>query len=141
MSDQTERTKKIERLNSLSKQHSDELNKYTYFILAVTGTAIAYALKALEEKQPSYSLIFICISICLWAISFGFGIRGLNKFREYLVLNTKCLLADLSAQDMVQKLDPLNRQIGFSNSCQFIFLITGSLCYMLFHATELLSKL
>ena len=138
---QTDASKKAERVNALSKQHSDELSKYTYFVLAVAGAAIAYALKALEGKQPSYSLIFIAISIVLWAISFGFGIRNLHSVRQHMSVNANCILNDFTSHQMLEALDPWERRAATASNRQFAFLIVGCLSYMAFHIVEILATL
>lgn len=142
MSEQiAEAAKRTERLNTLSRQHSDELSKYTYFLLATAGAAIAYALKTIESKPPSYPLLLAALSILLWTISFGFGVRNLHCFRQHIATNTNCILNDATGCQMLEALDPWERRAATASSWQFISLVCGSLTYMAFHIAEALAKL
>jgi hypothetical protein len=130
MPENNEVVKKAEKLNSLSRQHADELSKYTYFLLAVSGAAIAYALDKVGDKPVGYSLLFLAISVLLWAVSFGFGIRNLNLYRQHLSVNAHCILRDFSGQEMLETLKPYERSADFASKCQFSFLLGGSLSYL-----------
>jgi hypothetical protein len=126
-----------EKLNNLSKQQAEELSKYTYFILAVAGAAIAYALKSIEGKPPSYALFFAAASILCWALSFGFGVRNLNSFRQHLSINANCILNRFTAEEMLTALAPCERQASSESTFQFGFLVLGALFYLVFHLVEI----
>lgn len=42
---------------------------------------------------------------------------------------------------MLKKINPLNDEIGLSNSYQYIFLMLGGLAYMIFNIIEIFLKL
>lgn len=67
-----------EEINELYKSHSDGQRKYTYFLLAVSASVVAFAMQKTEGLKLTYSLIPLGMSIILFGISFYFGARSLN---------------------------------------------------------------
>lgn len=64
----------IERINQLSRQNSDELNKYTHFLLAIAGATIVYTIEKLAGNSFNLQTSFIILSVIFWTISFARGI-------------------------------------------------------------------
>ena len=64
-------------LLELHKQHRVGQDKYTYFLLAVTASAIAFAVQKTDESIISWSLFPLGLAVVLWGISFYFGCKNL----------------------------------------------------------------
>ena len=121
----------IERINQLSRQNSDELNKYTHFLLAIAGAAIVYTTEKLAGNSFNLQTTFIILSVIFWAISFALGIWHLNIHRNHLVLNAECLLHDLSGDQMLNKLNPLAEKARNISNFQLVFIFLGGLSYFI----------
>lgn len=59
------------------RQHKSAQDKLTYFLLAVTASAIAFAVQKSEGINISTSMIPLGLSGISWALSFFYGIRKL----------------------------------------------------------------
>ena len=69
------------------RQHRNAQEKFIYFLLAITGSAIAYALNRAENQPLSIFLIPWGVAILLWGLSFFFGIRHIAYLTSNLYAN------------------------------------------------------
>lgn len=70
-------------------QFNSGQNQYTYFILAIDASGIAFALNKIDEKVFAWSLVMFAIAILCWAISFFSGLRFQQLKNEYYLLEFK----------------------------------------------------
>jgi hypothetical protein len=75
----------------LHKQHSEGQDKYTYFLLAVTASAVAFSVRKTETAVITWSLIPMALAIIAWGISFYCGFRNLSWVQTAVSANY-CLL-------------------------------------------------
>jgi hypothetical protein len=61
----------------LHRQHREGQDKYTYFLLAVTASAVAFSVQKTEAAVITWSLIPMALAIISWGISFYFGCKNL----------------------------------------------------------------
>ena len=64
-------------LLNLHSRHTESYNKYTYFLLAVTASAVAFAIQKTDNSPFSWSLLPLGISVVLWGASFACGTKNL----------------------------------------------------------------
>jgi hypothetical protein len=64
-------------LMEIHRQHSTGQDKYTYFLLAVTASAVAFAVQKTSGLKITYSLFPLAFAVLLWGVSFFFGCKNL----------------------------------------------------------------
>ena len=74
-------------LLELHKRHDDAHNKYTYFLLAVTASAVAFAVQKTSGLALSYSMIPLGLAVISWGISFYCGTKNLVTVHTALGAN------------------------------------------------------
>jgi hypothetical protein len=72
-------------------QHRAGQDKYTYFLLAVTASAIAFAVQKTDEITLSYSLIPVGLAVLSWGGSFYCGCKNLIWVQTALMANYSLL--------------------------------------------------
>lgn len=70
-------------------QFNSGQNQYTYFIMAIDASGIAFAISRIDEKVFSCPLVLFSLSVICWAISFFAGIRFQQLKNENLLLEYK----------------------------------------------------
>jgi hypothetical protein len=78
-------------LLELYKQHQTGEDKYTYFLLAAAGAAIAFAVQKTEGLRLSWWLLPVAAATVSWALSFFFGCRRLVWVQTALYANYSLL--------------------------------------------------
>lgn len=63
---------------NLHKAHTDAQDKYTYFLLAASGAAIAFAVQKTEGMPLSWWLAPVALATAAWAASFYCGCKNLS---------------------------------------------------------------
>ena len=63
-----------EALLEMIRQHRTGQDKYSYFLLAVTASAVAFAVQKTDGLGITYSLIPLGAAVLLWGLSFYFGL-------------------------------------------------------------------
>lgn len=63
---------------NLHKAHTDAQDKYTYFLLAAAGAAIAFAVQKTEGMSLSWWLTPVALATAAWAGSFFCGCKNLS---------------------------------------------------------------
>jgi hypothetical protein len=64
-------------LLEIHRQHRTGQDKYTYFLLAVTASAVAFAIQKTDDVIITYSLLPLGVAIIFWGFSFYFGVKSL----------------------------------------------------------------
>lgn len=64
-------------LLELHKRHDDAHNKYTYFLLAVTASAVAFAIQKTQGLLLSWSMVPLGLAVVAWGFSFFCGTKNL----------------------------------------------------------------
>lgn len=71
-----------ESLIEIHRQHRTGQDKYTYFLLAVTASAVAFAVQKTDGLKITYSLILLGATVLLWGGSFYCGVKNLKIQRS-----------------------------------------------------------
>ena len=79
-------------------QFNSGQNQYTYFIMAVVASGIAFALNKIDEKVFAWPLILFSQAIICWTISFFSGIRFQQLKNENLLIEYKNM--DIKENDL-----------------------------------------
>lgn len=123
-------------------------DKYTYFLLAAAGAAIAFAVTQSQAATLTLSKIPLGLAILSWAFSFYAGCRQLNEVTSILQQNYDLLRVQEGLHpdfpnhpSVVATIEDFVREnvakTGRWGARQFRFLITGAVFYILWHVTEM----
>lgn len=127
-------------------------DKYTYFLLAVSASAIALSVQITKNDIFSINLIPLGIAVLFWALSFYFGCRYIQYMQSYLFSNYDYLkiqdalhpdvgnhpMAINAASEGIMIAMKQNAETSSSLSrWQFRFLILGGLFYIIWHLIEM----
>jgi hypothetical protein len=141
-----------EQQNEVYRQHRNAQDKYTYFLLAVTGAAVALALRETENARLALSQIPLGGAVLCWGLSFFFGCRHLTWLASTLHTNF-VLLKVQDGQHEMTGTNPERMEIAIEESrkaiekqsarssryanLQFKLLIMGALLYIGWHVWEM----
>lgn len=141
-----------ETLHEVYRQHRTVEDKYTYFLLAAAGAAIALAVNQTSGSGIAWSQIPLALGVLSWSLSFFFGCRHLAYVSSILHANYSLLQVQLGEHPEVG-LSPERQQAAAagirsameSNSKrahgharrQFSFLVVGAAMYVIWHVIEM----
>jgi hypothetical protein len=125
-------------LNNLSQRLAEELSKYTQFLLAIAGAAIAYALEQAEGAVISWDSLLLIVALLLWCGSFYFGIRHLRLFRSHMIENAKAIMLEETFNEMTKRLEPWVEKMESSSNLQYSLFIYGVVFYIGWYFIEAL---
>ncbi|SFJ53841.1 hypothetical protein [Bradyrhizobium sp. cf659] len=123
-------------------------DKYTYFLLAAAGAAIAFAVTQSQTATLSWSKLPLALAVLSWAFSFYAGCRQLRDVANVMSANYDMLRVQEGIhpqypnhpqvleiiEEAVRKLADKTGRWGV---WQFRFLILGAVFYVLWHVTEM----
>jgi hypothetical protein len=141
-----------EQQNEVYRQFRNAQDKYTYLLLAVTGAAVALALRETENAALAPSQIPLGSAVLCWGLSFFFGCRHLVWMASSLYSNFVLLTVEAGQHPMTGT-HPEMMEIGIEESrkiiekqssraslyayLQFTLLITGAVLYIGWHVWEM----
>lgn len=122
------------------KAHIASQEKYSYFLLAAAGAAIAFCLQKIENLSPSWWISPVLIALLCWTISFIFGCKNIVYHQS--ILRTEIYIGRIketseselsndqkrqSISNHVKKMDEKLEEYAFYTKWQFLFLIAGGI--------------
>ena len=142
-------------LLQLHRQHQTSQDKYTYFLLAITASAIAFAIQKSDTLSITYSLIPLGLAVLLWGFSFYFGIKNLLGVQSAIYANfnllqlkkgihtdqpdhPQMLEAALRGVESAIKINIENAQ--FYGVRQFRLIISGGVFFLVWHILEMILR-
>jgi len=141
-----------EALYEVYRQHRVAEDKYTYFLLAAAGAAIALAVNQTSSSGIALSQIPLAVAVFSWALSFFFGCRRLSYISSILYANFSLLQVE-GGEDPVVGLSPQRQQAAADGirsaveanlkrvqrhaRMQFSFLLIGAVMYVAWHVIEM----
>jgi hypothetical protein len=126
--------------------------RYTYFLLAAAGAAIALAVNQTQNRPLSWSQVPLAAAVLSWALSFFFGCRHLGYVASTLFANFELLRVESGRHSQVGEHPQMMaaasdgiRQAIQSNSehanrlghWQFRCLVAGGALYVAWHVLEM----
>lgn len=142
----------LEKKQLLFKELLDSRGKYTYFLLAVSASAIAFCAQITSERIFSYSLIPLGIAVLCWGTSFFYGCRFLQSSHNALVANMNyidiCVGNHLeigndpakikeAKSESDKKLERRAMQARKFLKYQFWFIVSGGAGFLIWHLIEM----
>lgn len=135
------------------KAHIASQEKYSYFLLAAAGAAIAFSLKKTESLSISWWMLPIAIALLCWMLSFFFGCKNIVWYQA--VLRTEIYIARThetpeaefsndqkrkSVSNLVAAMDTKLEKYAFYSKWQFIFLIAGAVALSFSYLIDLVRR-
>jgi len=144
-----------EDLREAKRRHREEQHKYTYFLLAVSAAAIAFAIKSTTGMKLSWSMSAVGAAVVFWGLSFWFGCR--NRLWATMTLYSSIGLIELengthpeqpqNPDDTAEAIEIVNtaeqsnaNKAGRYGRWQLRMLVAGGIAYCLWHILELIKN-
>ena len=127
-------------------------DKYTYFLLAVSASAIALSVQITKDDIFSINLIPLGLAVIFWALSFYFGCRYIQYIQSYLFANYAYLnikdgvhpkvgnnpmAIDIASEGTMIAMEKNAESASSFGKWQFRFLILGGSFYIIWHLLEM----
>ena len=123
-------------------------DKYTYFLLAAAGAAIAFAVTQSATATLSWSKLALGLAVLSWAMSFYAGCRQIVDVTNVMRANYDLLRVEegLHPQfpnhpQVVEVLTEATQEMadktGRWGAWQFRLLVLGAIAYVLWHVLEM----
>lgn len=134
------------------KQHSATSDKYTYFLLAAVGAAIALTVNQTQGAKLSLSQIPLGIAVLFWGLSFYLGCHHISLVKATLHSNGVLLRVQdgedpmagrniqaigIASEVMREIIDKQSTGAGRAAAWQFRCLVLGGLAYLVWHILEM----
>ena len=142
-------------LLELHKRHQIGQEKYTYFLLAVTASAVTFAIQKTDGLIITLSLLPLGGAVLLWGLSFYFGIKNLLFVQTALGANYSLLQLDkgvhadqpdhpqvceVAIRGIKSAIESSVKKAQFYGIWQFRLLITGAALFVLWHILEMILR-
>lgn len=136
-------------------QHRAVQDKYTYFLLAVTASAIAFSVQKTDSLLISWSLLPIGLAVMFWCGSFYCGCKHLTWVQMTLSANLTLFqlnernhpnqprgleLTEAAKKGTREAMDKnASRAMNYA-IWQYRFMITGAILFLIWHILEMLVR-
>lgn len=135
-------------LNKSLRTHDE---RYDYFLLAVAGASIAFALNQTKGLALAWSQIPLGIAGACWAASFFTGCLRLKRVRHAMLINARMIDMQGKVQSIqggpeyvrqiaTEAFDKKDNAAVAFGMWQFTLLVTGALFYIAWHIIEMYLK-
>jgi hypothetical protein len=132
-------------------QYRKDQDKYSYFLLAAAGSALAFAVQKTAGLTLRWNMIVLAAAALAWILSFYFGCRRLLTSQESLRVNYsyfqmgeqiermfKLLPEYKEARDKIlEEVQGLNNEAARYSSRQFQWLIVGAVLFIIWHVWDM----
>jgi hypothetical protein len=134
------------------RQHRTSQDKYIYFMLAASASAIAYALNRAQDRSLSLILIPWGVALLLWGFSFYFGCMHLVYVNSTLFANIQLIrvqkgihpgagtdpqVIEAASDGIRSAMESNSNKANRLGHLQFWFFILGVLTYIAWQVSEM----
>ena len=127
-------------------------NKYTYFLLAAAGAAMALSVNQTQGVALAWSQVSLGAGVLSWGLSFFFGLRHLGYVTSTLYANAELLRVEsgqhpefgsnpqmmaAANQGIREAIKSKSDRAVRTGHLQFGFMIAGAVLYFLWHVLEM----
>lgn len=142
----------MENLRELYKQSRSTQDKFTYFLLAVSASAIAFSVQQVSDRTFGYSLIPLGVALLLWGISFYCGCLNIKYVCSNIYANFELVKIEAGQSDQVPNhpqyreaategiksaVESNSNKINRYANLQFKILILGAIFYIVWQFVEM----
>jgi hypothetical protein len=137
-------------------KHSREVqDKFTYFLLAVAASAIAFSIEKISDKPLTISLGLLGVAILFWGISFYFGCMNIKYVASTIYANYGLVLTQngknkeipneaeyiqAATEGIKLAMENNANKAGKYSTWQFKMLIWGASAYILWQVIEIIIR-
>lgn len=136
----------------LHNQLSVSQGKYTYFLLAIAASAIAFSTQITKDSVFSFSLIPLGLALLCWGLSFYCGCQNIRYSNSNIIANIELLRVEAGehpdAQTHPQLMQAASEGIRIAfesntdrlcsyNNWQFRFILIGALSFIFWRLIEM----
>jgi len=127
-------------------------DKYTYFLLAISASAIALSVQITKNDVFSMSLIPLGLAVLFWALSFYFGCQYIKYMQSFLSSNyaylniqdgvhpkvgSNPMAINAASEGTMIAMEKNSESASFFSKWQFRLLILGGSSYIIWHLLEM----
>ena len=127
-------------------------NKYTYFLLAAAGAAIALTVNQTQGAAMTWYQIPLAVGVLSWALSFFFGCRHVAYVNSALYANAVLFqvqsgqhpevgahpqMMAAASEGIRQAIESNSERANRLGHLQFRLLIAGAVLYVVWHVLEM----
>jgi hypothetical protein len=142
-------------LIEIHRQHCTGQNKYTYFLLAVTASAIAFSVQKTSGLKLTWSMLPLGLAVLLWGVSFFFGCKNLLWVQTSIYANYSLLqlqkgvhpeqpdhaqLLEAAISGVRSALESNIKNAQFYAQWEFRLLIAGAVFFLAWHIVEMIIR-
>jgi hypothetical protein len=139
-------------IREVYKALGDAQNRYTYFLLAAAGAAIAFAVNQTHSALMNWWQAPLAVAVLFWGMSFFLGCRHVAYGNSAKYENLELLIVHSGQHPEVgthpQKMaiaigvitEAMKKDSAAANKCgqgQFRYLVAGPIFYILWHVIEM----
>ena len=140
------------RISEMYAQRKEARSKYTYFLMAAAGAAIAFAMKNTETAAIHWSQIPLAVALLYWGLSFWYGLQCLDRTDSHAGANMDLLRVipvqvGIQYKEQWQYLTALddnmrqfNREILDRSKQQLVAFSRGAVAFVLWHIGEMIVR-
>ncbi len=137
----SDRERDRDNLETLVERLTKVQEKYTYFILAVCISSIAYTVELTKSTKPTVSMIPLAFAVFFWVMSFICGCWYILNIMSVTRANILILKDDPDQAAYGHHMNRKYQRKGVINfNWQFRFLILGVLCFIFWRALILFGQ-
>jgi hypothetical protein len=138
----------------LAKQLGEAQSRYTYFLLAVAASAIAFAVQKTTGRPLEWRMVPLGFAVLSWAGSFFAGCRNRDYFSTTLYANLALLqlqdgthpnlpnhpeLILVACEGVREAAEANSSAANFWGKLQFRLLVLGAVLFLAWHIIEMTS--
>jgi hypothetical protein len=140
---------------TVSKEHRAAQDKYTYFLLAAVGAAVAFALSQTRDSALVLSHALLGVALAFWALSFICGCRQLQYVQSNLYANGELLSIKsglhpevpahpdyirAASEGIRDAMMGNARRAAWSSGWQFRSFVAGAMLYITWHILQMFAR-
>ena len=130
-------------------------DKYTYFLLAVAGAGIGFAVNQTQGLPINWSQVPLGLSVLCWAVSFFYGCKHIKYINSTLYSNFTLLFVEkgrdpvlgdnpnriaIASNAIREGMASNSDKIGKFSIRQFQYLVLGAVLFIIWHIFEMVLR-
>ena len=133
---------------AVARAHRDLYTRYAFYLLAVVGAAVGFALNQTQGAVLAWSQVPLGLAISSWFLSFYFGLRQLKSVLATLLANSLLLAVEdghhpelpnspETRAKIMKKIEQSGKHAGRLSELQVWALLIGVFFYVSWHVLEM----
>jgi hypothetical protein len=145
-----------ETIREIAKQLHDSQDRYIYFIIAVSGSCIAFAVTRTTDRIPAWSMLILGFAVLSWTGSMVAGLR--NRAYHHAILHANMALLRIqmgqepdvgshpefvqaATQGVLSGIETNQQRISKWGDRQTYLLFLGCALFLVWHVVDMFGRL